>query len=173
MEVLITYLEMTSKPKTMRLEVPEGVTVARVHQPAPDLYRHLYKSVGQDYRWTDRSSWSDHQLREALHDPGIELNLLRYQDRPAGYSELDFRQPGQAQLAYFGLLPNFLGLGLGRYLLSWTIERAWCEPIERLWVHTCSLDHPRALMVYQKAGFIVYKTEVREHSPAKSPPHDS
>jgi len=78
---------------------------------------------------------------------------------PAGYAELDRRQPLEVELAYFGLMPEFIGRGLGGFMLNWTVHRAWSSEPRRVWLHTCTLDHPQALAVYQKAGFEIYQRE--------------
>jgi GNAT superfamily N-acetyltransferase len=98
----------------------------------------------------------DEELERILADPAVEVNVMWVAGVPAGYAELDRRRPPEVELAYFGLLPEFIGRGLGRWLLDWTVHHAWRRRPRRLWVHTCDLDHPRALAVYQNAGFRVY-----------------
>ena len=81
-------------------------------------------------------------------------------DLLAHLAELDRRQEEEIELAYFGLLPDFIGKGLGSYLLDWAVETAWAHNPIRLWVHTCDFDHPGAFAVYQRAGFAPYEQEV-------------
>jgi GNAT superfamily N-acetyltransferase len=90
------------------------------------------------------------------------VNVLWADGVPAGLVELDRRQPPDVELAYFGLVPEFVGQGLGRWLLDWTIRHAWRASPRRLWVHTCDLDHPRALGVYQKSGFRIYDRRLEQ-----------
>ena len=87
--------------------------------------------------------------------------MLYRNGAPAGFGELDRRQPGEIELAYFGLMPDAIGQGLGVWLLHETIDLAWSYEPERLWLHTCTLDHPRALPLYQRAGFVPYKQETK------------
>ena len=141
-------------------EFPEEVQILRCLRPSADYYRFLYQQVGRDWQWKDRDQASDEELFEQLALPGLELWVLYHEGHPAGYSELKFRQ-GEVQLLYFGLFPAFIGQGLGRKWLEWTVCRAWQEDTQRLWVHTCTLDHPNALRTYQKVGFQVYRRETK------------
>jgi GNAT superfamily N-acetyltransferase len=90
------------------------------------------------------------------------VNVLWVEGVPAGYAELDRREAPDTELAYFGLLPEFIGRGLGRYLLDWAIRHAWRARPRRIWVHTCDFDHPRAIAVYRKSGFRVYDQRVEQ-----------
>jgi GNAT superfamily N-acetyltransferase len=85
---------------------------------------------------------------------------------PAGFAELDRWEDDEIELVQFGLMPEFIGQGLGKYFLQWTIDRAWSYQPRRFWLHTCTLDHPRALPNYVAAGFAIYKEEVIEREPA-------
>jgi GNAT superfamily N-acetyltransferase len=118
--------------------------------------------VGRDYCWVDRNLMPDEDLRRIIQDPGVEVYVLSVAGAPAGYAELDRRQPGEIELAYFGLFPDFVGRGLGKFFLAWAVERAWSHGPRRVWVHTCDLDHPAALPNYLKAGFVVYDERVIE-----------
>jgi GNAT superfamily N-acetyltransferase len=115
--------------------------------PTVSFYRYLYAAVGEPWSWTDR---------RRLNDPRIEVNVLWVGGVPAGYAELDRRAPPDIEIGYFGLMPEFIGQGLGRYLLDWAIDHAWRARPRRVWLHTCDLDHPRALGFYQHAGFRIY-----------------
>jgi GNAT superfamily N-acetyltransferase len=99
---------------------------------------------------------SDAELAAILNDQRVEVNVLWAEGVPAGYAELDRRAPPDIELAYFGLMPEFIGQGLGTYLLDWAIHHAWRARPRRLWLHTCDLDHPRALDFYQQLGFRIY-----------------
>jgi GNAT superfamily N-acetyltransferase len=154
---LVTYLEMTAPPATAPLPPPRAATEVRIaRRPTLSFYRYLYETIGRDWTWVTRRLLSDQELDRILADPAVEVNVLWLAGVPAGYAELDRRQPPETELAYFGLLPEFIGGGLGRWLLDWTIHHAWRARPRRLWVHTCDLDHPRALAVYRSAGFRVY-----------------
>ena len=154
---LVTYLEMTAPPAGAPLPPPcAALEVRLARAPTLSFYRYLYDTIGRDWTWVARRLLPDRELRQILADPAVELNVLWLAGVPAGYAELDRRQPAEVELAYFGLLPEFIGRGLGRWLLDWTIHHAWRARPRRLWVHTCDLDHPRALAVYRNAGFRVY-----------------
>ena len=94
-----------------------------------------------------------------MQDPKVEVNVLWVEGVPAGLMELDLRSPSEIQLLYFGLMPDFIGRGLGRFALDWTVDRAWSFQPSRFWVHTCDLDHPHALPNYQRAGIVIYDRE--------------
>jgi GNAT superfamily N-acetyltransferase len=95
-----------------------------------------------------------------LGDPRNELHVLHVEGTRAGFAELDRRQPGEIELVQFGLTPDFIGQGLGKWFLQWTIEKAWSYQPRRVWLHTCTLDHPAALPNYTKGGFVLFKHEV-------------
>jgi GNAT superfamily N-acetyltransferase len=156
-----TYLEMRTPPAA---ELPSladvRLQIQRLPPPSVEYYRFLYNSVGGPYMWVDRNLWPDHKLRELLQDPQVEIYLLQIDGQPAGYAEMDRRTPGQVELAYFGLFPQFVGRGLGEYFLRWAVRQAWAGNPQRVWVHTCDLDHPAALPTYLKAGFQIYDEKI-------------
>jgi GNAT superfamily N-acetyltransferase len=156
-----TYLEMRSPPGSCP-PAPEGVTIAWIERPSVEFYRFLYNSVGRDYYWIDRNRMPDEDLRQIIQDEHVEVYVLSIAGAPAGYAELDRRQPDEIELAYFGLFPEFVGKGLGKFFLGWAVARAWSYAPQRVWVHTCDLDHPAALPNYVKAGFVVYAEQVIE-----------
>jgi GNAT superfamily N-acetyltransferase len=168
--ITITKLEMKAKPSVLRphlrREHENGrVMLLRVKQPPVHFYRYLYETVGRPYTWVERTRMSDEALAKIVQDEKVELYVLYCEGAPAGYAELDFRKPPDCELAYFGLIPDFIGRGLGTFLLATAIDTAWSRPIERMWVHTNTLDHPRALPLYQKMGFIPYAQEKTEIVP--------
>jgi len=150
------YLEMLEPVAAEPPRPSPEVEVEHLPRPPTDFYRGLYDGVGRDWYWVDRLVMPDGQLRAILEDPLVEVHLLRSGGRPAGYAELDRRIEGQIELAYFGLLPEFIGKGLGKYLLAWAVWKAWSYRPSRVWVHTCDLDHPGALPLYQRGGFRLY-----------------
>lgn len=164
-EVVVTYLEMHEPPppETAR-SAPEHVVVVEAERPTVAFYRFLYNTVGAPWHWVDRRQLSDAELREIIHDPEVHVHVLYHRGTPAGYAELDRRTLGDVEVAYFGLMPAFIGEGLGSFFLDWTIREAWRPQPERVWVHTCTLDHPRALGLYKKVGFIPYKEEREQAS---------
>lgn len=159
--VTVTYLEMTDPPARAAAPAPAGMklTLMRAERPDTGFYRYLYDAVGRPWLWVDRAVLDDDALGSILADERVEVFVLYLGGVPAGYAELDRRSDGEVELAYFGLTPAAIGRGLGRYLLDWAVTAAWTGEPRRVWVHTCSLDHPRALRVYQRAGFRVYRQE--------------
>jgi len=165
-ETLVSYLEMTAPPATRPLPAPRaGLEVHRAVRPTLSFYRYLYDAIGADWTWYERKKLDDAQLAAILHDPRVEVNVLWAQGVPAGLAELDGRDRAAIELAYFGILPEFIGQGLGRWLVDWAIHHAWRARPRRLWVHTCDLDHPRALPLYQKAGFRLYDQQMTLATP--------
>lgn len=161
--ITITYLQITEPPeRQIARPLPEDAVVVRASPPTVSFYRYLYNTVGEPWHWHDRRRLSDAELEAIVTDPRVEVQVLYLRGTPAGYAELDRRVRGEVELAYFGLLPEFTGRGIGPALLDWTIDRAWASSPARLWVHTCTLDSPRALPVYLRAGFRVYREETLE-----------
>ena len=162
MTVKTTYLQMFAPPERVVSPPREGLAVVRAMKPTVGYYRFLYDAVGRDYDWTSRKKLSDAELAALLHGPRLEVHVLMAEGVPAGFAELDQRIEGEIELAQFGLAPEFIGQGLGRYFLQWTIDKAWSYGPERFWLHTCTQDHPAALPNYLKAGFEIYKEEVKD-----------
>ncbi len=124
-----------------------------------ELFRSLYADVGGEYRWVDRLIWTDEEVRAYLADPAVSIWLLTVRGALAGYFELRRDADAGVEIAYFGLLPGFTGRRLGAHLLTEAVERAWSMGARRVWLHTCTFDHPAALPNYIKRGFTVFKTE--------------
>jgi ribosomal protein S18 acetylase RimI-like enzyme len=157
-----TYLEMTSRADLRPAREPgEPVSVSLQQPPDPQLNRQLYVSVGQQWRWIDRLPWSDAVWAVYVQNPELETWVMRVGAEPAGYVELALPADRNAQIMYFGLLPGFIGRGLGGYLLTRAVQRAWDAGAQRVWLHTSSLDHPHALANYLARGFRVCDTEER------------
>jgi GNAT superfamily N-acetyltransferase len=154
-----TYLELTHPDQLRGVPVVPPSRVERVEQYPLSFYRYLYREVGRNYRWTDRLSWSDERLRSHLDTPGISVWVMYVGRSPAGYFELHARGDHSTEIAYFGLLPEFIGQGLGKQLLTAAVERAWDTGAARVWLHTCTLDNPAALPNYLKRGFTPYNEE--------------
>ena len=159
-EVTRTYLEMRDAAELLaaRCDDPR-VRIERTLDCSPAFYRTLYVAVGQNYHWIDRLPWTDEQIAAHLQQPEITLWLMCCGDATAGYFELRRCEDGSVEIAYFGLLPEFLGRGLGKLLLTCATEQAWADGANRVWLHTCTLDDPAALPNYLKRGFRPFKTE--------------
>lgn len=158
-DVIVYYLEMHTQAKRLVPPPRESLSVVHARNPTVADYRILYNAVGQDYHWYSRGKLSDSDLATILANPLNEVHVLHVEGCPAGFAELDRRNKDDIELVQFGLMPKFLGQGLGRYFLQWTIDKAWSYWPRRFWLHTCTLDHPAALPNYQKAGFTIYKEE--------------
>jgi GNAT superfamily N-acetyltransferase len=153
----ITYLEMFERPPPLPGPPPSGkIALMRAEGCTVSFYRYLYETVGTPWVWFERRLWSNEALAAELVKPTTEVFVLYAGGTPAGYFELDAAEPRETLLSYFGLMPEFIGRRLGPFLLNAAIERAWSRPLDRFWVHTCTFDHPRALPLYQRAGFVVY-----------------
>ena len=155
-----TYLQMTDRSALSPAAAPSpSVTLERADACEPALWRRLYTDVGREYHWVDRLPWSDEEIERYLADPRLELWILRDGGEAAGYFELMAEDDGAVQIAYFGLLPHAVGRGLGKFMLSQAVARAWDRGAIRVWLHTSSLDHSSALPNYLARGFSVWKQE--------------
>jgi GNAT superfamily N-acetyltransferase len=153
----ITYLEMLARPAGRRFPAPlETLALMRAEACTVSFYRYLYETVGEPWLWFERRMIGDAALEAQIHRPTIEIFVLYVRGVPAGFFELDTAAARETKLCYFGLIPDFIGRRLGPYLLQAAIDRAWSRPIDRFWLHTSTFDHPKALRVYQRAGFVVY-----------------
>jgi GNAT superfamily N-acetyltransferase len=126
-------------------------------------YRALFRKVGEDWLWFSRLIMADNKLKAILADPLVEPFALDMNGRPAGILELDFREERQCEIAFIGVVNAAVGTGAGRFLMNEAIKRAWARPIRRLWVHTCSFDHPNAMAFYLRSGFRPYARMVEVH----------
>jgi GNAT superfamily N-acetyltransferase len=155
-----TYLEMRDPAALRPSPMPaDDVRIERVHRCPASFYRYLYAAVGGDYKWVDRLTWGEDQVLEHVAREDIEIWLLSSGGAPAGYFELQRYASGSCEIAYFGLLPDVLGRGLGGWLLTEAVRAAWSLGPTRVWLHTSSLDHPAALANYRARGFEIVRTE--------------
>ncbi|HEV8617233.1 MAG TPA: GNAT family N-acetyltransferase [Methylomirabilota bacterium] len=158
--VTTTHLEMTDRGQ-LRAAGPGAASlqITRVEIPLPELNRFLYAAVGADWGWYSKVPWDYARWLAYVDRPELETWIGYVSGTPAGYFELERQDGGNVELTYFGLLPRFIGQGLGGKLLTAAISRAWDMGAARVWVHTCSLDHPKALANYQARGFRVFRVE--------------
>jgi len=149
---VVTYLEMHERPGA---EVPTSpLSLRKIDQPTAEQYRSLFRLVGAPWLWFSRLVLDDSALEAIIRDPDVNLYAVEdEQGLEAGMLELDFRRPGECELAFVGLTPELSGRGHGRWLLAEALRRAWRDGVTRVHVHTCSLDHPAALSAYRRAGF--------------------
>ena len=157
-EVTVTYLEQKERPVLPPAPAPYGVKTAfmRAERPPLHFYRYLYRLVGDPYYWVSRRRMNDEALAEIIHDPRVHVFVLYVDGSPGGMAEVDARDANAAELKFFGLAPDFLGKGLGRFFLTQAIDAAWALEPGRLRLETCTLDHKAALPLYQKFGFRVF-----------------
>jgi GNAT superfamily N-acetyltransferase len=160
--VKITYLQMFAPTRRVVPPPRDGLTIVHAKRPTVGYYRFLYDTVGRDYDWTTRAELSDAELAALLHDPRMEVHVLMAEGVPAGFAELDRRIDGEIELVQFGLMPEFIGQGLGKYFLQWTIDQAFSYGPRRFWLHTDTEDHPAALPNYLKAGLAIFKEEIKD-----------
>ena len=174
---VVTYLEMTAPPESRSkppaspaplvgsaaaplAAPPQDLTVEPWPTPAVAAYRALFRQIGADWLWVSRLVMAEDALAAILYDPAVAVYRLRRGAAIGGLLELDFRQPGQCELAFFGLTPAFIGTGAGRFLMDRAMDLAWRPGIAHVWVHTCTLDSPQALGFYRRSGFVPYKQAV-------------
>lgn len=158
--VTVTYLEMTAPPARPPLPPPLA-KLALIHAERPTLsyYRYLFRAVGAPWLWADRLRMGDDALTARIQDERTALYVLYEGGVPAGFGELYAHDPETTEIVYFGMMPESTGRRLGPYLLDHIIRMAWVGGPQRLQVETCTLDHPRALQTYQRAGFVAYRRE--------------
>jgi GNAT superfamily N-acetyltransferase len=156
---VVTFLEMRKPPTT---QVPTSdLSLRRIPHPDVDAYRTLFRRIGQDWLWFSRLIMSDEELAAIIDDPAVELfAVVDELGTEIGMLELDFREPGECELAFVGILPELAGRGHGRWLLGESLRLAWRDGIRRVHVHTCTLDHPAALPAYRSAGFTACKRAI-------------
>jgi GNAT superfamily N-acetyltransferase len=158
-ETLTTWYLESREPAAGELTSPPATTLVEAQIKQFEVNRFLYQWIGGPWQWRDRLDWTEQQWRTVVEADHYRTWIAWQQGSPCGYFELE-QQGRSVQIAYFGLAERFLGRGLGAWLLSAALDRAWAWPgTERVWVHTCSLDHPAALDNYRARGMRVYRTE--------------
>lgn len=157
---VVTHLEMTARPAA-RVDPPGTWTLRKADAPPLDWYRDIFRRVGEDWLWFSRARMSDAELAAIIHAAGIEVYALVVDGRDEGLLELDFREPGQCELVYFGVTASLIGTGAARFLMNRALERAWSrDDVSRVWVHTCTFDHPSAVAFYQRSGFRPFRRQI-------------
>ncbi|MGZ3497011.1 MAG: GNAT family N-acetyltransferase [Vulcanimicrobiaceae bacterium] len=157
---VVTSLEMLEPPASRPAPPHVLWSLRRVERPGTGWYRELFRRVGEPYLWFSRLDIGDEALRAILHDPRVEVYALQLDGSDEGLLELDFRQDGECEIAFFGLTQRTIGTGAGRWLMNRAIEIAWAHPIRRFWLHTCTSDHPSAVPFYMRSGFRPFKRQI-------------
>ena len=170
LSIHVWHLEMTTKPQSATTSATDSDSekasdsernyeLHKATTPLPELNRFLYATVGAACMWYMRLSWNYQQWSDYLSNTNIETWVAYQGATPIGYFELERQAMGTAEIVYFGLVPEFVGKGLGRQLLTDAIAKAWAIGEKRIWLHTCTLDHPNALPNYLNRGFKIFKEE--------------
>lgn len=166
MIVTTTYLAMFSadqlRPKYFD---NERFQVRGVNPPDWRFNRQMYCAVGESFGWRDKRCWTDEQWRARIGMPGLLTFRAEWGDEAVGYFELRDDGQGGIEIQYLGLLPGYYGRGMGGALLTCALEEAWRLCPDRVWVHTCTLDHPAALANYEARGLRIYRTETEGIGP--------
>jgi GNAT superfamily N-acetyltransferase len=169
-EVRRWYLEMTSPAQLRPAAVPDPAPpIVRAEVPSPALNRFLYTSIGGDWHWTDRLPWTWEQWMKWLDRPQLQTWVMYVSGTPAGYFELEQQAGGQVEIAYFGIQAPFIGRRFGGHLLTVALQQAWATGAQRVWVHTCTLDHAAALANYRSRGMTVFKEETELKALGETP----
>lgn len=161
----ITYLEMADAPEFGAPEMPPDVRLENAKEPPVWFFLAMYDAVGRAYEWRDRFDQAEEDpaaLAAFVSDPDVEMWVAYATGWPKGFFMLDWRDAGICDLAYFGMVPEAVGSGLGGRMLRIAIAKGWArDGVSKMTVNTCTLDHPRALGLYQKMGFVPVSTEDR------------
>ena len=160
-KVVRNYLEINSIKDLKASKIPnENCKLTLIEPPDFQLNRFFYKQVGKEYRWIDRLAWKDSQWIDYIENPKVKTYVLKDKENLVGYFEIIFDfEKKQSEIAYFGILTEYFGKKNGGYLLSEAINKSFKNSIDRVWGHTCSLDHKNALKNYQARGMKIFKSE--------------
>lgn len=158
--VITYYLEMNNRGQLRSKAQPPGLEVIEAELKEFRFNRYLYQLVGEPWQWVDKLALSDQAWQEYAERDSLRTWVAYHRGSIAGYYELERQDDGSVQIAYFGLAPRFVGKGFGGFLLTHALESAWSwGDTDRVWVHTCTLDHPGALSNYQARGMQIFRTE--------------
>ena len=156
---VVTYLEMR-QPAALTTRAGADFLVRRVSKPDLEWYRQLYRRIGEPWLWFSRLRVSDAELRATLDHPDIDIFALSHLGEDHGLLEFDRRQMPDIEITFFGVTPELVGKGAGCELLAHGLPLAWEHKPQRVWLHTCTSDHPSALAFYRKFGFVPYKRAI-------------
>ncbi|WP_375412864.1 GNAT family N-acetyltransferase [uncultured Bradyrhizobium sp.] len=156
---VVTHLEMTER-RALPPDPDGAWTLRTVPSPDLDWFRNLYRRVGEEWLWFSRLQMPDAELAAIIRSPMVDVHALMHEGRDEGLLELDFREAGQCELAFFGVTAELIGSGAGRWLMNRALELAWSRQVSRVWLHTCTLDHPSALAFYRRSGFRPFRRQI-------------
>jgi ribosomal protein S18 acetylase RimI-like enzyme len=170
-DVVITHLELAKADLKPKRSMRPDVSFAHVNPPMPALNRFFYMAVGGEWYWLERRTWTLDQWVEKVGNPQrVETWILSAGGVPAGYVELERKEPGRVEIDYLGLLPAFIGGGLGAHLLTSACEQAFAMGADVVLLNTCNLDHPKARANYEARGFKAVRTETKRKDVPVAPP---
>ncbi len=159
--VVVTFLEMTEAPDAPLAGDRQDVSLERWRSPDAAEYKRLFREIGEDWLWCGRLVLDDDGLETVLSAPGLEVFTPVVNGRQMGLLEIDYADPENPELAYFGLVPSAVGSGLGRWLMAQAVRMVWSRPqTKRFWLHTCTGDSPQAIGFYRSCGFVAYKRSI-------------
>jgi GNAT superfamily N-acetyltransferase len=157
---VVTSLEMRVRPAPGTQTADPAWRLRKVEAPGAAWYRDLFRRIGEPWLWDSRLRISEEKLLAIIRHADVDVHALTVEGHDEGLVELDFRVPGECELLFFGVTGGLVRRGAGRFMMNRAIELAWSRPIERFWVHTCTLDHPGALDFYVRSGFRPYRLQV-------------
>ena len=154
------FLELKNIDELVKKDKPEDNYTVEKTKPDFQLNKFFYKQIGKKYRWTDRLIWSDLQWSSYVSNKNLETYVIKNSDDLVGYFELIHHpEINETELAYLGLFEDYFGKGVGGYALTTAIVKSFEKKIKRMWVHTCTLDHPNAIKNYLARGMKIFKEE--------------
>ena len=164
-------LEM-SGPDELRTAVSpsDAVVVRRIGQPSPEFNWFFHEVIGSRYNWGGRDGWTLADWRALVEQAGVETWVAYWDEAPAGYFEVERQTDGSDRVLCFGLLEAFIGRGLGGYLLTKCCQRCWERGANRIWLRTCTHDHPHAIANYKSRGFKLVETIAADKPATKRVP---
>jgi GNAT superfamily N-acetyltransferase len=157
---VVTYLEMRTPPPKRGTPTTSEYLIRRAVQPELEWYRRLYREIGERWLWFSRLRMPDAELRAILYDPAVDVFALSHGGVDQGLLEFDRRGFPDIELSFFGVTPALIGKGAGSALLQHCLPLEWERQPQRVWLHTCTSDHPGALAFYMKFGFVPYKRAI-------------
>lgn len=160
---VVTFLEMREKPAEKAITAPSSFALRRLSSDDQAEYLRLFRLVGEDWMWVSALTMCSEKVDATLSNPATEIYAMNDGTENVGLMQLDFSVANECEVVFFGLAASAIGQGVGRFMMNQTIARAFARPIHRLWLHTCTFDHPGANMFYQRSGFRPYKFMVEVH----------
>jgi GNAT superfamily N-acetyltransferase len=154
---VVSYLEMRAPPGRRQSQDGGGLSIRSVQAPTLDWYRGLYRRIGERWLWFSRAVMDDRALTVRLADRATQILALERDDETIGFAELDRSVEGEIEITMFGVVPEATGTGAARFLMDEVLALAWVPGTQRIWLHTCTFDHPAAIPFYRRAGFTPYK----------------